>query len=144
MTGVPIDSNVGGYFGPYLKFGGWDALELQGKADVETIVFIDSNDGTRPVLRGARGPAVRYPPPGRGADARIRPRRRKTCSRYRSSSAGRGADHSPMGLLNFSLYDKRRQGIRVKQAGRGGIGTVLRDKKIRAVVCRLLAASSRT
>ena len=33
MTGVPIDSNVGGYFGPYLKFGGWDALEVQGKLE---------------------------------------------------------------------------------------------------------------
>jgi hypothetical protein len=43
LTKVPIDSNVGGYFGPYLKFGGWDALEIQGKAEVETIVFIDSN-----------------------------------------------------------------------------------------------------
>ncbi|HQG39285.1 MAG TPA: aldehyde ferredoxin oxidoreductase N-terminal domain-containing protein, partial [Spirochaetales bacterium] len=41
-TGIPIDSNVGGYFGPYLKFGGWDALELQGKADSDVIVFIDS------------------------------------------------------------------------------------------------------
>jgi len=46
MTGVPIDSNVGGFFGPYFKFGGWDALELQGKADVETIIVIDSNKGT--------------------------------------------------------------------------------------------------
>ncbi|HET7839797.1 MAG TPA: aldehyde ferredoxin oxidoreductase C-terminal domain-containing protein, partial [Rectinemataceae bacterium] len=47
-----------------------------------------------------------------------------------------GADHSPMGVLNFSLFDKRRPGCRVKQAGRGGIGTVLRDKKIRAIVGR--------
>ena len=38
LTKVPIDSNVGGFFGPYLKFGGWDALEIQGKAEVETIV----------------------------------------------------------------------------------------------------------
>jgi len=30
-TGSVIDSNVGGYFGPYLKFSGWDSLEIQGK-----------------------------------------------------------------------------------------------------------------
>jgi len=32
LTGSVIDSNAGGYFGPYLKFAGWDALEIQGKA----------------------------------------------------------------------------------------------------------------
>ena len=32
-TGSVMDSNVGGYFGPYLKFSGFDALEIQGKTD---------------------------------------------------------------------------------------------------------------
>ncbi|MFX1292913.1 MAG: aldehyde ferredoxin oxidoreductase N-terminal domain-containing protein, partial [Promethearchaeota archaeon] len=32
LTGIIVDSNVGGYFGPYLKFSGFDALEIQGKA----------------------------------------------------------------------------------------------------------------
>jgi aldehyde:ferredoxin oxidoreductase len=32
LTDSVVDSNVGGYFGPYLKFSGWDALEIQGKA----------------------------------------------------------------------------------------------------------------
>jgi hypothetical protein len=36
-----MDSNVGGFFGPFLKFSGFDALELQGKADNDIIVFID-------------------------------------------------------------------------------------------------------
>ena len=45
LTGIPIDSNVGGYFGPLLKFSGWDALEIQGKADKDVIVFIDGNKG---------------------------------------------------------------------------------------------------
>jgi aldehyde:ferredoxin oxidoreductase len=142
MTGVPIDSNVGGYFGPYLKFGGWDALEVQGKADRETIVFIDNVEGL-----------VRFyeAPEGLGEDTHIlaeelthafavpSAKESETLAELQAIavvSAGRGADHSPMGLLNFSLYDKRRGGIRVKQAGRGGIGTVLRDKKIRALVCR--------
>ena len=33
-TGSIIDSNVGGYFGSYLKFAGFDAIEVQGKAIV--------------------------------------------------------------------------------------------------------------
>ncbi|HAW85394.1 MAG: aldehyde:ferredoxin oxidoreductase [Spirochaetes bacterium GWD1_61_31] len=135
MTGVPIDSNVGGFFGPYLKFGGWDALELQGKAAVETIVFIDSNEG---IVQLYESPA------GIEQDTHLLAEQlthafavdEKDLQSIAVVSAGRGADHSPMGLLNFSLYDKRRQGIRVKQAGRGGIGTVLRNKKIRAVVGR--------
>jgi len=142
MTGVPIDSNVGGYFGPYLKFGGWDALEVQGKSDREVIAFIDNVAGF-----------VRFyeAPEGLGEDTHIlaeelthafaTPAAKESdklaeLQAIAVVSAGRGADHSPMGLLNFSLYDKRRGGIRVKQAGRGGIGTVLRDKKIRALVCR--------
>ncbi|MBL8965911.1 MAG: hypothetical protein JNG85_02815, partial [Spirochaetaceae bacterium] len=137
MTEVPIDSNVGGYFGPYLKFAGFDALELQGKAAVETIVFIDGNEG---VVRIYEAPA--------GIEEDTHLLAEELTHAFAASadpadlqavsvvSAGRGADHSPMGLLNFSLYDKRRAGIRVKQAGRGGIGRVFRDKKIRAVVCR--------
>ena len=41
-----------------------------------------------------------------------------------------------MGVLNFSFYDWRRAAPRIKQAGRGGIGTVFRDKKIKALVLK--------
>ncbi|MDP7265819.1 MAG: aldehyde ferredoxin oxidoreductase N-terminal domain-containing protein, partial [Candidatus Thermoplasmatota archaeon] len=40
-TGSVIDSNVGGYFGPYLKFSGFDAIEVQGKAEKDVVIFID-------------------------------------------------------------------------------------------------------
>ena len=40
-----VDSNVGGYFGPLLKFSGFDAIEVQGIADQEVIVFVDGNEG---------------------------------------------------------------------------------------------------
>ena len=51
-------------------------------------------------------------------------------------SAGRGAEHSYWGCLNLSFYDPRRKVARLKQHGRGGLGTVLRDKKIKAIVAR--------
>ena len=44
LTGTVVDSNVGGYFGPYLKFAGWDALEVQGKPKSEVIIFIDGDE----------------------------------------------------------------------------------------------------
>ena len=135
MTGVPIDSNVGGYFGPYLKFSGWDALELQGKAERETIVYIDGNEGA---VRIYDAPADLPQDTHLLAEALTRAfaKDEKDLQSVSVVSAGRGADYSPMGLLNFSLYDKRRGGCRTKQAGRGGIGRVLRDKKILAVVAR--------
>jgi aldehyde:ferredoxin oxidoreductase len=140
MTNIPIDSNVGGFFGPYLKFGGWDAMEIQGKADVETIVFIDSNQGIVRLYEAPEGlnrdthllaEELTQAFAGDGYDPQS----------VSVVSAGRGADHAYMGILNFSLFDKRRNGIRVKQAGRGGIGTVFRDKKITALVCRFSGVS---
>ena len=52
-------------------------------------------------------------------------------------STGAGADHSLIGMLNFSFYDPKRKKPRLKQAGRGGIGTVFRNKKIKALVCKI-------
>jgi aldehyde:ferredoxin oxidoreductase len=45
LTGIIIDSNVGGYFGPYIKFSGFDLLEIQGKASKEVTLFIDGDEG---------------------------------------------------------------------------------------------------
>ncbi|MEA1939905.1 MAG: aldehyde ferredoxin oxidoreductase N-terminal domain-containing protein, partial [Candidatus Caldatribacteriota bacterium] len=44
-TGSANDNNVGGYFAPFLKFSGWDLLEIQGKAEKDVIIFIDGNKG---------------------------------------------------------------------------------------------------
>jgi aldehyde:ferredoxin oxidoreductase len=52
-------------------------------------------------------------------------------------STGAAAGHSLIGMLNFSFYDPKRKKVRLKQAGRGGIGTVFRNKKIKALVCRI-------
>lgn len=44
LTERVVDSNVGGHFGPHLKFAGFDALELQGIASREVIVYINGVD----------------------------------------------------------------------------------------------------
>ena len=44
-SNIICDSNVGGFFGPYLKFSGFDALEIQGKAREDVILVIDGEKG---------------------------------------------------------------------------------------------------
>jgi aldehyde:ferredoxin oxidoreductase len=134
MTGIPIDSNVGGYFGPLLKFSGFDALELQGKADKDVIIFIDGNKG---IIRIEEAPDEAIDSHVLGEQLTEMFADNEEDKRNISVvSAGTAADHSLLGLLNFTFYDVRRKGIRLKQAGRGGIGTVFRNKGIKAMVIK--------
>jgi len=133
-TGIPIDSNVGGHFGPLLKFSGWDALVLTGKAEEDVVLYIDGNANKVQLVRA----------PLEAVDAHVVSEQlteffADTPKEWREISvvsAGRGAEHSLMGCLNFSWYDWRRGSARIKQAGRGGIGSVFRDKKLKALVAK--------
>jgi len=134
MTDIPIDSNVGGYFGPYLKFAGYDAMEIQGKSDKEIIVYIDGNNNNIQIFEA----------PDEAVDSHVLAEQmvemfaenEKERQHIASVSAGTGSNTAYIGCLNFSFYDKRRKVTRLKQAGRGGIGTVFRDKKIKALVIK--------
>ena len=134
LTGIPVDCNVGGHFGPYTKFSGWDALEIQGKADQEVIVYIDGDTGKVQILTA----------PDERINSHIlaeelikefadSPEKHQFVSVV---SSGEGANHVPISCLNFSFWDKRRKVARLKQAGRGGTGMVFRDKKIKALVVK--------
>jgi len=134
MTHIPIDSNVGGFFGPYLKFSGFDALELQGKATTDVMVYINGDEGIVQIFEA----------PLESADSHILAEElhdmfaKDEHDKMNISvvSAGSAADHAFMGMLNFTFYDKRRKAARLKQAGRGGIGHVFRDKKIKALIVK--------
>ncbi|HPS78257.1 MAG TPA: aldehyde ferredoxin oxidoreductase N-terminal domain-containing protein, partial [Thermoanaerobaculaceae bacterium] len=134
QTGIPIDSNVGGYFGPLMKFSGFDALEIQGKAEQDVIVIIDGQKGVVRIETAPLEPSDSHVAAEifTAEYAETEPDRRNVSI----VSAGRAAENSLIGCLNFSWYDLRRKATRLKQAGRGGIGTVLRDKKVKALVCR--------
>jgi len=136
LTNVVIDSNVGGHFGPLLKFAGWDALEIQGKAERDVIIIIDAPAGRVTVEEATNVPTDTHLV-ARWLLEELAPGEEE---RYfiSSISSGSGAEHTLWGCLNFSLYDRRRKELRFKQAGRGGIGTVLRDKRIKAVVVKSL------
>jgi aldehyde:ferredoxin oxidoreductase len=134
LTNVVIDSNVGGHFGPLLKFAGWDALEIQGKAEQDVIVVIDGVSG-RVTIEEAPDVPVDTHMVGHWLIEQMAGTEE---DRYwmSSVSAGSAAEHTRIGCLNFSLYDRKRQAPRFKQAGRGGIGTVFRDKRIKALVVK--------
>jgi len=136
QTDIPIDSNVGGFFGPFLKFSGFDAIEIQGKAEKDVIIFID----------GVNHKVEIFEAPYIGVhDSHVLgevltemyaddDRDKKNIGIV---AAGAAADNSLIGMLNFTFYDPKRKLVRLKQAGRGGIGTVFRDKKIKAIVCKI-------
>jgi aldehyde:ferredoxin oxidoreductase len=134
LTQIVVDSNVGGYFGPLLKFAGWDALEIQGKAGQEVIIFIDGDAGRVTIEEAPLEPVNTWPL----AEQLTEMYARDEADRRNVSvvSAGVGSEHTRIGCLNVSWYDVRRGQARVKQAGRGGLGTVMRDKKIKAIVVR--------
>jgi aldehyde:ferredoxin oxidoreductase len=134
LTDIVIDSNVGGHFGPLLKFAGWDALEIQGKAEKDIIIVIDGVSGQVTIEEAPDVPVDTH----LVGHWLIEQMAESEEDRYfmSSVSAGTGAEHTRMGCLNFSLYDRKRKAPRFKQAGRGGIGTVFRDKRIKAMVVK--------
>lgn len=135
QTDSVMDSNVGGFFGPFLKFAGFDALELQGKADKDVILYID----------GKNHRICIFEDPGLASDSHILAEELteifadddKDYKNIGIVSTGAGAEHSLLGMLNFTFYDIKRKKIRLKQAGRGGLGTVMRDKRIKAIVAHI-------
>ena len=132
LTGSVIDSNVGGYFGPYLKFSGFDALEVKGKTEKDIVILIDGIDEKVEILETSGLPDDSYDLSAILTEhfAQGKPRHISVVS------TGPGAKNTRMGCLNFTWYDLKRKRARYKQAGRGGIGSVLADKGIKAIVAR--------
>ena len=134
LTNIMIDSNVGGYFGPYLKFAGFDALLVTGKAEEDVVVVIDA----------AKGSITIETAPEEHLDSHILAE--ELTAMYADDeldkrnvavvSSGSAAAYSRFGMLNFSFWDWRRAVTRFKQAGRGGIGMVFRDKGLKAIVAK--------
>ena len=133
-TGSANDNNVGGYFAPFLKFSGWDLLEIQGKAEKDVIIFIDGNKGKVTISESPEMDIDTY----HFIDklTAIYANSEKDKKNISIVSSGKGANNTNLGILNISWFDIRRKKLRIKQAGRGGTGTVFRDKKIAAIVIK--------
>jgi len=135
QTDSVMDSNVGGFFGPFLKFSGFDAIELAGKAERDLIIYLD----------GVTHHIEIFEAPSEEVNSHVLVDQLTEMFAENEAdrknigivSSGAAAEHSLIGMLNFSFYDNKRKKVRLKQAGRGGIGTVFRDKRIKAIVCKI-------
>ncbi len=136
LTGIVIDSNVGGYFGPYAKFSGFDAVEIQGKASKDVVIFINGDEGVVRVEEAENIPDESHLLTQQLTEQYAVDSTDKEKIRVSVVSTGNGAKHTKWGCLNFSWFNRKRDWASYKQAGRGGIGTVFRDKRIKALVCR--------
>jgi len=137
QTNIVIDSNVGGFFGPFLKFCGFDALELQGKSEEEILIIFDEEREVIELYEAGDLPSDSHVLAEELHDMLANPENEKDKYNVSVVSSGTAAEHSLIGMLNFSFYDIKRKKVRLKQAGRGGIGTVLRDKKIKAIAAHV-------
>jgi len=136
LTENVIDSNVGGYFAPFLKFSGFDALEIQGKAAEDVIIFIDGDTG-RITIEAAPLEDVDSHLLGSYLTDMYSDGDEKSRRGISVLSAGQAAEHIRYALINSTWYDLRRREVRFKQAGRGGSGRVFRDKHIKGIVVKL-------
>ncbi len=145
LTKSVIDSNAGGYFAPYLKFSGFDALEITGKAPAEVfgnlIIVIDGDSGEVTIETAPEENVDSHLLANQLAEIYGTGKRGK----YGISTvtAGQAAEHINYACLNFSWYDVRREEMRIKQAGRGGTGRVFRDKGIKAIVVKFNSLSGK-
>jgi len=137
LTGIPGVSNFGGHFGAYLKYAGFDALELTGKSGRDVMIVID---GFRGEVSLTDAPAIDH----------VFDLAREIVDRFVREghdkkeivflTTGVGASRTTFGCINSHYFDPAKpvdgtKGLfRTKQAGRTGLGTVMHDKKIRAIV----------
>lgn len=131
-----IDSNVGGHFGPHLKFAGFDAFELQGISDKDVIIYINGVDHEVEIFEAPKEFHVDSHMLGEELHEMFA-NDEKDKLNVSVVATGKAAEHSLIGMLNFTFYDVKRKKIRLKQAGRGGIGTLLRQKNVRAIVAKV-------
>ena len=137
ITHLPGVSNFGGHFGAYLKYAGFDALEITGKAENALMIVID---GFKNEITLTPSPAI----------DQVFELEKSLVDRFVSQgydkkdmvflTTGIGAASTTYGCINSHYYDPTKpvdgtRGIfRTKQAGRTGLGSVMMDKNIRAVV----------
>ena len=137
LTDTFVDSNVGGHFGPLLKLAGFDALAVTGIANSDSVVIIDGDQKTISIMA-----APVYDKETDEGSLSFGKRLLEDINNgeYSDSlaavTAGKGACNARFGIINSLFFDRKRNRIRAKQAGRGGTGTVMRTKGLRGIVVR--------
>jgi aldehyde:ferredoxin oxidoreductase len=137
LTDTFIDSNVGGHFAPLLKLCGFDALSVSGLSQVDVVLIIDADNG---LIQIACAPAfddiINNGALSYGEALLKEFNNGELSETVAAVTVGIGAAHARFGIIDSLFYDRRRKRIRAKQAGRGGTGTVMRHKGLRAIIVR--------
>lgn len=137
-TGIPGISNFGGRFGAYIKYAGFDAIDITGKAERDVFIVVDAFKNEVSVTDS---PAIDH----------VFDLEKYIVSRFRDEegydsgsiafvTTGKGAANTSYGCINSHYYDPTKtvdgsKGMfRVKQAGRTGLGSVMIHKGIRAII----------
>jgi len=132
LTGTFCDSNSGGHFFPLVKLAGFDAIAVTGKSSRNVLLVIDGDACTVSLVEA---PAVET--------SLVEPE--KIIEQWTGDgkptgvafvTSGIGAKNTSIGCINSIYYDVRRKRCRAKQAGRGGTGTVMRDKGLWGIVVK--------
>lgn len=132
LTNTFCDSNVGGHFFTLAKLAGFDAISVKGKSKKDVVVIIDGDTGqitiedapeTEYSLFVAEDLIEKFKGDGKPANAAF-------------ITAGEGAKNTWIGCINSVYFDSARKRCRSKQAGRGGTGTVMRNKGLWGIVVK--------
>lgn len=135
LTDTFVDSNIGGHFAPLLKLCGFDALAITGISRQDVVLILDAK---KSMIRIAEAPsfdektslgALTY-----GETLLKEFSNGELSEDVAAVVSGAGALNTRFGIINSLFYDRRRKRMRSKQAGRGGTGTVMRQKGLRAVI----------
>ncbi|MFC1861542.1 aldehyde ferredoxin oxidoreductase C-terminal domain-containing protein [Chloroflexota bacterium] len=137
LTGTFVDSNVGGHFGPLLKLAGFDAVAVSGISGEDVVIVVDGDAQTIGIaLAPAYGKEIDKGSLSYGQRLLKDINGGEYSDSLAAVTAGDGALNTRFGIVNSLYYDRRRNRIRAKQAGRGGTGTVMRTKGLRGIVVR--------
>jgi aldehyde:ferredoxin oxidoreductase len=137
LTGIPGVSNFGGHFGAYLKYAGFDALEITGKSATDVMIVIDGLHGEISVQEAAAVDHV-FDLEKRIADRFVQAGCNPKDVVFLTT--GVGAANTTYGCINSHYFDptkpidETKGFFRTKQAGRTGLGTVMMDKRIQSIV----------
>lgn len=119
LTGTVASSNSGGYWGPELKFAGYDMVILEGKADKPVYIMIEDD---KVELRDARHLW------GKVVSETTKALEKETPDKSRIMTIGPAGENLSRIAAIMNDYDRA--------AGRSGVGAVMGSKNLKAVVVK--------
>jgi len=119
LTGTIFDSHSGGFWGPELKFAGYDAIIIEGRAEAPAYIWINNETVE-----------VRDASDVWGQDTHMTTEKLTKETDPNAKVACIGPAGERQVLLAAIINDKHRA------AGRGGLGAVMGSKNLKAVVVR--------